>query len=202
MERAAAPRHLERIRKPSLLRRLFELGAQYSSQEVSYRNLLGQLDDKGNTATLAHYLDLLAGAGMLCGLQKYESKALNIRRSSPRLLVFDTSLMTAVWESAEDPLTSPSARGHLVESAVGASLLARSQREGFELYWWRDGSYEVDFVTKRGDRLTAIEVKSGKVGKTEGLAEFCKRFSNSRPLVVGSQNLTVERFLMEEPPLF
>lgn len=193
---------MEDIRKPSLLRRLFELGAQYSSQEISYRNLLGQLDDKGNTATLAHYLDLLAAAGMLCGLQKYESKALNIRRSSPRLLVFDTSLMTAVWESAEDLLSSPSARGHLVESSVGASLLARSQREGFELFWWRDGNHEVDFVAKKGERLAAIEVKSGKVGKTEGLAEFCKRYPGTRPLVVGGQNLTVERFLMEEPPLF
>lgn len=49
--------------------------------------------------------------------------------------------------------------------------------------------------------LAAIEVKSGKAGKTEGLAEFCKHFPDAHPLVVGSQNLTAERFLMDEPPL-
>ena len=31
---------------------------------------LVQLDDAGNTTTLAHYLDLLEGTGMVCGLPK------------------------------------------------------------------------------------------------------------------------------------
>ena len=43
---------LEPIRKPALLRALFELGASFSGQEISYRKILGQLDDKGNTETM------------------------------------------------------------------------------------------------------------------------------------------------------
>jgi len=33
--------------------------------------MIGQLQDAGNTTTLAHYLELLTGAGILTGLQKF-----------------------------------------------------------------------------------------------------------------------------------
>ena len=125
---------LEDVRKPALLKLLFELGAHYSGQELSYRKILGQLDDKGNTDTLAHYLDLLDGAGMLAGLQKYRPKECQMRRSSPRFMVYDTALMTSSWRNRASSLLSDSElRGRLVESAVGANLLNRSKAEGFEL---------------------------------------------------------------------
>jgi hypothetical protein len=63
------------VDKPALLRRLFELGCAYSGQILSYTKMLGQLQDAGNTTTLAHYLELLDGAGMLVGLQKYAAGA-------------------------------------------------------------------------------------------------------------------------------
>lgn len=47
---------METVRKPALLRALFEVGAAYSSQEISYRKLLGQLDDRGNTETVSHHM--------------------------------------------------------------------------------------------------------------------------------------------------
>ena len=86
---------LTRVDKPALLRRLFELGCAYSGQILSYTKMLGQLQDAGNTTTLAHYLDLLAGAGMLVGLQKYAAGASRRRGSSPKLQVLNTALMTA-----------------------------------------------------------------------------------------------------------
>lgn len=61
---------LTRVDKPALLRRLFELACRYSGQVLSYTKMLGQLRDAGNTTTLAHYLQLLAGAGLVCGLPK------------------------------------------------------------------------------------------------------------------------------------
>src|SRR5581483_5240767 len=62
---------LTRVDKPALLRRLFELACRYSGQVLSYTKMLGQLHDAGNTTTLAHYLDLLGGAGLVVGLPKY-----------------------------------------------------------------------------------------------------------------------------------
>ena len=60
---------LTRVDKPALLRRPFELACRYSGQILSYTNMFGSLQDVGNTTTLAHYLDLLAGAGWVCGLR-------------------------------------------------------------------------------------------------------------------------------------
>ena len=193
---------MEDVRKPALMRALFELGAQYSAQEISYRKLLGQLDDKGNTDTVRHYLDLLSRAGMMSGLQKYDLKQVRSRASSPRLMVHDPSLMFAMWRGSGDLLADPSLRGHLVETAVGARLIARSNAEGFDLYWWRDGNLEVDFVAKRSDgALAAIEVKSGCISKS-GMTEFLKGNPSAKPIVVGDANTPVEQFLRDEIPIF
>ena len=194
---------MEDVRKPALMQELFYLGAQYSSQEISYRKLLGQLDDKGNTETIAHYLTLLEGAGLMQGLQKYSPKALDSRRSSPRLMVRDTSLMVAASGEEPDSLLEDSAsRGHVVETAVGASLLNRSQTEHFDVFWWRDDSLEVDFVIRKGQALAAIEVKSGRIKDRRGLSAFVERTPGARPLVVGDANTPLESFLLEEIPLF
>lgn len=85
---------LTRVDKPALLRRLFELACRYSGQVLSYTKMLGQLQDAGNTTTLAHYLELLAGAGMVCGLPKYAGDAARSRASSPKLQVLNTALMS------------------------------------------------------------------------------------------------------------
>lgn len=85
---------LTRVDKPALLRQLFELACRYSGQVLSYTRMLGQLQDAGNTTTLAHYLELLAGAGMVCGLPKYAGDVARSRSSSPKLQVLNTALMT------------------------------------------------------------------------------------------------------------
>lgn len=195
---------MERVRKPALLRALFEIGAAYSAQEISYRKLLGQLDDRGNTETVSHYLDLIAHAGLLSGLKKYDEKPLRAKTSSPRLMVHDTSLMTAATEEDWESLVSdPARRGHLVESAVGAYLIARSQSERFSVHWWRERDAEVDFVVAKGHRRTAIEVKGGRAhGAALGLGKFMERFPGSSGLVVGSESCPLESFLLGEVPLF
>lgn len=172
-------------------------GAPYSSQEISCRKLLGQLDDRGNTATIAHYLDLLAQAGMMSGLLKYDPKLLRKKSSSPRLLVHDTALMTAAYGNRRVfLLEDPELKGRLVESAVGSYLVARSSTDGFALNWWREGSSEVDFVISNEREAVAIEVKSGRVKKTGGLTEFMLRFPHARTLVVGSAECSLQDFLL------
>jgi hypothetical protein len=84
--------------------------------------MLGQLQDAGNTTTLAHYLDLLAGAGLVCGLQKVAGDAARSRGSSPRLQVLNTALMTATSGlGLEEAKGDREYRGRLTESAVGWS---------------------------------------------------------------------------------
>jgi predicted AAA+ superfamily ATPase len=194
---------MEEVRKPVLLRALFILGAGYSAQELSYTKILGQLQDAGNTVTLSHYLELLGKANILCGLQKFSKNKVQTRQSSPRFLVYDTSLMTyADGTSRKRFLENKDDRGRLTESAVGAYLLARSKEEGFEVYWWRERSHEVDFVIKKGSAVTAIEVKSGRVRKIDGSNEFLKRYPGAFRLIVGSSNCGLKEFLSGQCDLF
>ena len=86
---------MTRVDKPALLRRLFELGCVYSGRILSYQKMTGQLQDAGNTTTLAHYLHLLQGAGLLVGLHKYAGERVRQRGSSPKLLVMNTALFSA-----------------------------------------------------------------------------------------------------------
>lgn len=194
---------MENVRKPALMRALFEVGAVYSGQEISYRKILGQLDDQGNTDTIAHYLELLSTAGLLTGLKKYSDKILTSRTSSPRMLVHDTSLMVAAsGTQSETLLGEPDKRGHLVESAVGAYLLQRGEKEHFDVFWWRERDAEVDFVIQQGRKRTAIEVKSGRAKSTKGLGEFVREFPGTYSLIVGSDTFPLEDFLLGKISLF
>lgn len=188
---------LTRVDKPALLRRLFELACRYSGQILSYTKMLGQLQDAGNTTTLAHYLDLLAGAGMVCGLSKYAGDVARSRGSSPKLLVFNTALMTVMaGASPEEVQSDREFRGRLIESAVGAHLANAATAGECELFYWRDRGQEVDFVTKAGSRLTAIEVKSGRSPQAHaGAAAFAAAFNVRRTLLVGGDGIPVEEFL-------
>jgi predicted AAA+ superfamily ATPase len=188
---------LSRVDKPALLRRLFELACRYSGQILSYTKMLGQLQDAGNTTTLAHYLDLLAGAGMVCGLQKYAGDAARSRGSSPKLQVLNTALMTVTaGVSPQEALADREFRGRLIESAVGAHLANAATAGECELYYWRERGEEVDFVVKAHSRLTAIEVKSGRAPQAHpGTAAFAAAFKTKRTLLVGGDGISVEEFL-------
>jgi predicted AAA+ superfamily ATPase len=190
---------LTRVDKPALLRRLFELSCRYSGQVLSYTKMLGQLQDAGNTTTLAHYLDLLAGAGMVCGLPKYAGDAARSRGSSPKLQVLNTALMTVTAGlSPAETRADREFRGRLIESAVGAHLANAAAAGECELFYWRDRGQEVDFVVRSRARLVAIEVKSGRAPQAHaGSAAFSATFKVRRTLLVGGDGISVEEFLAQ-----
>lgn len=189
---------MTRVDKPALLRRLFELSCTYSGQVLSYQKMLGQLQDAGNTTTLAHYLNLLEGAGLVTGLQKYAGQRVRARGSSPKLQVLNTALMTAPWfRSFKDVKQDTDFWGRLVESAVGATLANGLKGKPGDLFYWSGRNCEVDFVLSRGKQLTAIEVKSGrKKTGLPGIVAFSKEFDVKRKLLVGAQGIKLEEFLL------
>lgn len=188
---------LHRVDKPALLRRLLLLACEYSGQILSYNKMLGQLQESGSTLTLAHYLDLLAGAGMVAGLQKFAAERVRQRGSSPKLVVMNTALMTAaLGRTPEEFGRDADLRGRVVESAVGAHLLNASAGSRIEVLYWREGNDEVDYVLRRGGRVTAIEVKSGRRrGTFPGLSSFRKAFPGARLHVVGTGGIDLAEFL-------
>lgn len=189
-----------RIDKPILLRRLFTLGCTYSGQVLSYQKMVGQLQDAGNTTTLAHYLMLLSSAWLLTGLDKFAGDLARSRSASPKLLALNTALMTAQLTGKSDTMRRDTELwGRLVESTVGAHLV-NSAVPGMEVSYWRERNREVDFVLRHGDRVLAIEVKSGRgKGALSGLKAFADSFGTGSGLVVGSSGVPLETFLSTPP---
>jgi len=195
---------LNRVEKPALLRQLFRLACTYSGQVLSYTKMLGTLTDAGNTVTLAHYLELLGGAGMVTGVGKYSGSAVRRRASSPKLLALNTALMTATARTSFARARADHERwGRLVETAVGAHLWAHADPD--ELCWWREGNSEVDWVVRPGrlirgrDTPIAIEVKIGNPRGSRGTVAFTHAHRGARSLVVGAGGIGVEDFLSVHP---
>ncbi len=187
---------MTRVDKPALLRRMFMLACEYSGRELSYQKMTGQLQDAGNTTTLAHYLDLLQGAGLATGLQKYAGEAVRRRASSPKLLALNTALISALEAR---PFTvvreDGEAWGRRVESSVGAHLFNTALGTGIAVEYWREGNDEVDFVLHRAGRLLGIEVKSGRRANVGGLTALKKAFPSARLLTVGTGGVPFKEFL-------
>jgi len=191
---------LTRIDKPALLKRLFELGCNYSTQELSFTKMLGQLQDVGNTVTLSHYLETLNSAGLLAGIEKYAVGAARKRSSSPKFLVHNTALISAQMpETFEQMREQPKQWGRIVESAIGAHLLNASVSEGFDVYYWRQGNDEVDFVLVIKNRIIALEVKSNSKNHGSGMASFQKQFAPNAVYLIGDQGIPLSDFLMMNP---
>lgn len=192
--------YLNRIDKPALLKNLFELGRLYSGQVLSFTKLLGQLQDAGNTVTLAHYLHLLDQAWLLAGLQKFSSQQFRKRASSPKFHVYNTALLSASRsETLNEIKNFPDEWGRIVESAIGSHLINSAKKNGFNLYYWRHVNLEVDFVLQHGAKLIALEVKSGRKVIKRGVERFQKEFNPDKVLLVGTGGIPWEEFLQIDP---
>ena len=191
---------MTRVDKPALLKQLFELGADYSGQVLPYNKMLGQLQDAGNTTTLARYLDLLATAGLLAGLPKYIPSRHRTRATSPKLNVLNTALMTASsGYTFAEAQADRSFWGRLVETAVGAHVI-NTMPNNVRAYYWRERTDEVDFVLRRGQRVVPIKVKSGRRSRQlTGMDAFVKAFNPHRTVLVGSDGTPLGEFL-DWPP--
>jgi predicted AAA+ superfamily ATPase len=189
---------MTRIDKPALLRRVFELGARYSAQTVSYTKMLGQLQDAGNTVTLAHYLELLGAAGLLTGLPKFANQEMRRRASSPKLQVQNNALMSVFAnQSFAEAQIDRIQWGRRVESAVGAHLLSHAGSD-LEISYWNEGHAEVDFVLRRGNQLLALEVKSGH-DKITGLKNFSAKFPHAQLLQLDDRGIAWQDFIAADP---
>ncbi len=180
------------VKKPALFRQAFEIVCAYPAQEISYRKLLGQLQDKGNTDLVKYYLRLFEGAFLIKTLQKYSNQAFKVKSSSPKLLPL-APCFYKLFSLSEDKLP------FVFECSVGAKLLQVADA----IYYWREDKYEVDFVMKWRNQLIAIEVKSGKQQRMKtwrsGLDVFQQRFPEAKPVIISRDNY---RQFVENPHQF
>lgn len=183
------------ISKPALLRQTFELGAAYSGNLLSLNKMLGALQDAGNTATLAGYINLLNDSGLLGGLQKYSIDTARRKASIPKLQVYNNALKTVYSPlTFEQAITDRKAWGHIFESGIGAYLISQSFVHRFEVFYWRERNDEVDFILRKKGSVVAIEVKSNAEKRTEGLEKFRELFKPQSSFIIGDGGIGAEEF--------
>jgi predicted AAA+ superfamily ATPase len=184
------------VSKPALLRQTFELGAAYSGGLLSLNKMLGSLQDAGNTATLAGYINLLDESGLLRGLQKFSIDTARRKASIPKLQVYNNALkMVYNLHTFEQAILDRKAWGHIFESGIGAYLVSQAFIHRFEVFYWRERNDEVDFILRKKGSVVAIEVKSNAEKRTEGLDKFRQFFNPQSSFIVGDGGIGVEDFL-------
>ena len=186
---------LQPVNKPALLRHLFALAATYPAQMLSYNKMLGQLQDAGNTTTLAGYLRLLETAFLVSGLELFSKGQVRKRGSSPKLVLWNNALVNALsLRSRREAQTDGAWQGRLVENAVGAHLLNGLSGPDWSVTYWRDGDYEVDYVVAHGTQIWALEVKSGRPGRLTGMGYFREKYPKAKAWVIGAEGVKLEDF--------
>lgn len=177
------------VKSPALFKQAFEIIMSYPAQEISYTKLLGQLQDKGNTDLIKYYLNLYEGAFLIKVLEKYSAKKILTKSSTPKILPLAPCLY---YVEILDEYT-PEERGRVFELLVGAQLVRTEE----SLYYWREGNDEVDFVLKKGRKLYAIEVKSGRKKSQKGLDKFKEKFPAAKIIFITTENYQ----LFEKDPM-
>lgn len=170
----------QNVKSPALFKQAFEIIMSYPAQEISYTKLLGQLQDKGNTDLIKYYLSLYEGAFLVKVLEKYSAKKVLSKSSTPKILPLAPCLyyLEILDEYKADEL------GRVFELIVGAQLV----RTGHSLFYWREGNDEVDFVLKKGRKIYAIEVKSGRKKSSRGLEKFQSKFPEAKNILITFKN--------------
>lgn len=183
------------ISKPALLRQTFELGAAYSGELLSLNKMLGSLQDAGNTVTLTGYINLLKESGLLCGLQKYSVDNARRKASIPKLQVYNNALKTVYSPiSFEQAIIDRKSWGRIFESNIGAYLVSQSFIHHFDVFYWRERDFEVDYILRKNNVLIAIEVKSNAEKRTEGLEKFRQLFNPKSAFIIGDGGISAEDF--------
>ncbi len=191
---------LTRIEKPALMRQVFEMGVSYSSQILSYNKMLGQLQDAGNTTTIAHYLRLLDTAGLLTGIPKFYIEKYREKASTPKWQVKNTALFSALLPISFNEIREDYIKwGQVVETTIGAHLINMADEGDYKVFYWRHRNDEVDFVLQKGDKIIGIEVKSGQTKQTKGMKVFKDKFSPNKILLVGTEGLHWKEFIKIHP---
>ena len=164
------------VKNPALFKQAFEIIMGYPAMEISFTKLLGQIQDRGNVEVIKHYLDLYQGAYLIRVLEKFSLNRIRTKSSSPKIL----PLAPCLYYLTHMAQLSQEERGRVFEAVVGAQLV----RTDAELYYWRDGKYEVDFVVRRGKSIWGIEVKSGRRRSLGGLDAFTKKFPHAKAVLI------------------
>jgi predicted AAA+ superfamily ATPase len=122
-------------------------------------------------------------------IHKYTAPLHRTKKSTPKWLFPNPGLVHPAI------IADPNSEGFVFENLIGSHLLNITYgRKRYELKYFRDDNYEVDFIfCKDGEPLLAIEVKSGRIKKIPTTSRLVQSGITCPLTVVNRDN--VESFL-------
>ncbi len=184
---------LQSVANTSLFRQVLKIGLCLPCEEISFAKLLVQLSEKGSSATVKNYLELMEKAFLIKLLYRYSRGVIVQRTSSPKIVPLATALIHA-YADPRRIMEDPSWFGHVYESAV----ISRFVETGYGLYYWSNSRQDVDLVVDSGSFLCAVEIKSGQDYDMRGLKAFKTKYPDAKTLMLDRK--TGDEFLFCKDP--
>jgi len=101
--------------------------------------------------------------------------------------------------SFDSTCKNPKEWGRFAESAVGTHLINSGLKFRFNVYYWNQRGYEVDYIIVKGNDIVALEVKSGRDITNVGLSLFNDYFHPRGLYTIGTDGIPFEQFLSMNP---
>jgi predicted AAA+ superfamily ATPase len=153
--------------------RFLDVAAEVSGQWINYSKLAS--DAEIPKETIRRYFSILEDTLVAFCLPAFRPRKSRRRVSQrDRYIIFDIGVRNAILKLQRFPL-SPSEKGLIFEQLVilQAIYYNRAHQKKWDFYSYRtEGGAEVDFIIDTGDKLVAVECKSGAHVKESELSGF------------------------------
>jgi len=153
--------------------RFLDVAAEASGQWINYSKLSN--DAEIPKETLRRYYSILEDTLVAFRVPPFRPKKSKRRVSQrDRYVIFDVGVRNAILKLHRSVL-GPVEKGFIFEQFVILQTIyySRSRKKGWELFSYRtEGGAEVDFIVDTGDKLVAVECKSGRNVSEAELAGF------------------------------
>lgn len=177
------------VRNLPAFSRFLELAADQSGMPVNYSNIAAETGVRSKT--VREYYQILEDTLLAFHLPPYLKSARKRLATHPIFYLFDTGVINALCGRLETSvLQGTSLHGQLFEHFVVLELrrLISYREKEWSMYHWRTSNgAEVDLVLDTGDKLLAIEIKSGRNLRSQdftGLVSFQQDYPRSQLVCV------------------
>lgn len=179
---------LYQIKNPSAFRKLMELAASQTSNLTNYSSFAENLGISVNTVT--QYLSILEESHIIRLVPPFVGGKRAEITSRPKIFFVDNGIRNYLF-GGFDNLANRGDNGQIMENLVFSELCKSLNTLKDQIYFWRSTSgAEVDFVLETGNRLVAVEVKSGAMKRprlSRSLRSFIEAYKPDKVYVVNNE---------------
>jgi len=145
---------------------------------------------------LAGSIDWLVSAGLIIKVRVVNSGLLpfsaHTTENSFKLYVFDVGLLGALSDLPPKSIMDygyGTYKGYFAENFAAQEFLCSN---GKELYCWKEGSAEVEFLREISGDVLPIEIKSGWVTQAKSIKVFAQKYKSRYRTIFSANNLFID----------